>query len=148
MKGEGTGFGMVMRDENGAFLRAATRWEKDCWPPEIAEMKAVEFGLRQLEMSGHGRAIVEMDCRGVATALQKTNQTRLEGWLVIRDLQAEAQRLDTISWSFIKRAGNNSAHIMAHTPCNWKTQEIWESRPPIFLLYVLAKERKPKCLQN
>ncbi|CAL1376558.1 unnamed protein product [Linum trigynum] len=49
--GQGTGFGMVLRDEKGGFLRAAVRRERRCWPPEIAEMKVVEFGLKQLEMS-------------------------------------------------------------------------------------------------
>ncbi|CAL1379931.1 unnamed protein product [Linum trigynum] len=62
LKGEGTGLGMVMRDENGAFQRAAVRRERRCWPPEIAEIKAVEFDLKQLERSGGRQAVVEMDC--------------------------------------------------------------------------------------
>ncbi|CAL1411208.1 unnamed protein product [Linum trigynum] len=140
IEGQGTGLGMVLRDENGGFLRAAVRRERRCWPPEIAEMKAVEFGLKQLEMGGFRRAVVEMDCLQVESALHRADHSRLETGHVIKELQAEAQRVGEIQWSFVKQAGNSLAHNMAHSLYNWETQEVLDSRPPIFLLDSLTKE--------
>ncbi|CAL1395939.1 unnamed protein product [Linum trigynum] len=142
LKGEGTGMGMIIRDSEGVFLRAAVRRERKCWPPEIAEIKAVEFGLKHLEMSGHRQAVVETDCQQVVHALRSKSQTRLEAGPLISEMQATAQRLGSIRWDFVKRNGNEPAHTMAHTRCNWEEEECWDTRPPIVILNSLEKEAR------
>ncbi|CAL1374801.1 unnamed protein product [Linum trigynum] len=133
-KDEGTRFGVVARDENGHFVMAAVCRERVQWSPKLAEIKAIDFGLKQLERYGFPTAIVETDCQSAFLALKQTEVSRLEAGALIVDLQIAAKRLDSIQWNFARRECNGVAHLLAHTSCNWDAQEHWEARPPMSLL--------------
>ncbi|CAL1394093.1 unnamed protein product [Linum trigynum] len=69
MAGQGTGYGAVVRDERGNFRYAAIRRERAQWSPEIAEIRAIQFGLRLKEMYDLQQIVVETDCQPVFLSL-------------------------------------------------------------------------------
>ncbi|CAL1384444.1 unnamed protein product [Linum trigynum] len=132
LKDIGTGFGVFARDERGHFLMAPVCRERIQWTPELAEVKAIAFGVQQMGRYGFSSVIIETDCQSAFLALEKTEVMRMEAGTLIRELKADATSLSLIQWSFVKREGNGAVHLMSHTKCNWDTQECWVSRPPVF----------------
>ncbi|CAL1360960.1 unnamed protein product [Linum trigynum] len=51
----GTGLGVVARDWNGNFVMTAVRRERRSWTPELAELRAIEFGLEMAREEGYRR---------------------------------------------------------------------------------------------
>ncbi|CAL1371407.1 unnamed protein product [Linum trigynum] len=74
MKGEGTGFGVAVRDENEDFLLDAVHRERTICPPELAEIKTIAFGLQQAEMHDFHSVIAETDCEVAFLALQRMSK--------------------------------------------------------------------------
>ncbi|CAL1377049.1 unnamed protein product [Linum trigynum] len=140
MVGEGTGLGLVVRDETGKFLLAAVRRERNQWQPELAELRGLEFGLQMVEMHCFSLAIVESDCQTTIQKLKGEEDSRLEVGLVARELKHRANEMGQVCWSFTKRSDNEPDHVMAHSNCNWDTSETWALRPPVFLLSPLEKD--------
>ncbi|CAL1379035.1 unnamed protein product [Linum trigynum] len=70
LKGKGTGFGAVARNENGNFVVMVVRREWNQWSPELAELKAIEFGIRMAGRSGINQMVVETDCQTAFLALE------------------------------------------------------------------------------
>ncbi|CAL1407620.1 unnamed protein product [Linum trigynum] len=138
MAGEGTG--LVVRDENGKFLLAAVRWERKQWPPEIAELRAMDFGLQMVERQGFLPAVVESDCQNSIQKIKGEEDSRMEAGVVARELKERAESLGQIRWSFTKRTGNETAHLLAHSNYNWDSSESWALRPPMFILPHLEKD--------
>ncbi|CAL1355410.1 unnamed protein product [Linum trigynum] len=52
LEGEGTGFGVVVRDKSNSFCFAAVRRTRVQWKPEMAEIKEIWFGIEMAEKWG------------------------------------------------------------------------------------------------
>ncbi|CAL1353547.1 unnamed protein product [Linum trigynum] len=137
---EGTGLGVVARDANGQFLLAAVRRDKIKWPPELAELRAIAFGVETAEENNFQMVEVESDCLNAIHQMQAEEMIRLEGGVLAREIKTKAARLGSFCWRFTKRTGNEPAHAMAHLNCNWDTTELWVHRPPLSILSFLEKD--------
>ncbi|CAL1384392.1 unnamed protein product [Linum trigynum] len=136
----GTGLGVVARDASGRFLLAAVRRERTQWPPELAELRAIAFGVELAEEHNLQMVEVESDCLNAIHQMQAEEMMRLEGGVLAREIKTRAARLGSVRWRFTKRTGNESAHAMAYLNCNWDSTNLWVHRPPLAILSVLEKD--------
>ncbi|CAL1411829.1 unnamed protein product [Linum trigynum] len=138
--GKGTGYGAVVRDEMWNFLYAAVRRERAQWSPDLAEIRAIQFGFRLKEMHDLRQIVVETDCQTIFLSLKNKGRTRTDAGLLIEEIEMEANRTGSIKWSFARRECNQTTHLLAHTQCSWDAEEFWAGRPPVFLLSILEHD--------
>ncbi|CAL1388734.1 unnamed protein product [Linum trigynum] len=135
----GIRMGAVARDSHGKFVMAPVGRERRPWPPKLAELRAIEFGLQMVE-ENFGAVVVESDCMNAILKLKKMGSSRLEEGVRVREIQEKANQTGPVTWSFGRREGNQAAHFMVHLRWNWDKTEKWVGRSLICLLNCLDSD--------
>ncbi|KAL2929275.1 hypothetical protein RDABS01_034686, partial [Bienertia sinuspersici] len=107
------GLGAVLRDDKGEVLGAAVHQLNAEWSAQVAEAKAILFGVKVALHGGYDNIIVESDCLQVINFLQKGVSYYSDLAIVINDVLSYCSLFKSLSWSHVKRRGNAVAHIMA-----------------------------------
>ncbi|XP_057250760.1 uncharacterized protein LOC130591453 [Beta vulgaris subsp. vulgaris] len=110
----GCGLGAVFRDEKGDVLAAGAFQFEVAWEPRVAEAKAIYHGLKLAKELGYRHLEVESDSLLAIQALRKGRGGSSEFHLIIDDILDLVVCFDFVVWSFVKRSGNNVAHMLAH----------------------------------
>ncbi|XP_021769835.1 uncharacterized protein LOC110734081 [Chenopodium quinoa] len=123
------GVGAVARNDRGEVLFAGTRRSRGCWPPEIAEGKAILFGLKLARRYGLKHVIVESDSQVTINRLSKAVTYFSDFDSVLDDIMFVSKFLDFVSWSHVRRDGNVIAHYLARL-VPFGSEQIWENHCP------------------
>ncbi|KAK9715987.1 hypothetical protein RND81_06G204000 [Saponaria officinalis] len=107
------GSGFVCRDENGRVVRVGSKRVKARWHPEIAEAKAIEFGLAMAKEADMDCVVLESDSLSVVSAVQKRSLSRCPLGLCIYDICLLLDSFMSSSCLHVKRGGNTVAHYVA-----------------------------------
>lgn len=136
----GSGMGAVIRDDEGGVVSCAVRQGCEKWATNVAEAKAVLFGMELCAELGMQRVVVESDCLGVIQALRREASGCSEFWLVVEDIMAFCSNFLNVVWSFVKHSGNKVAHDLAHLqPWNFGTRK-WDAEFPCSVLNIAAAD--------
>ncbi|KAL2895153.1 hypothetical protein RDABS01_011062, partial [Bienertia sinuspersici] len=83
------------------------------WSAQVAEAKAILFGVKVALHGGYDNNIVKSDCLQVINYLQKGVSYFSDLAIVISDVLSYCSSFISLSWIHVKRKGNVVAHIMA-----------------------------------
>ncbi|XP_048504578.2 uncharacterized protein LOC109135629 [Beta vulgaris subsp. vulgaris] len=127
----GCGLGAVFRDEKGDVLAAGAFQFEVPWEPRVAEAKAIYHGLKLAKELGYRHLEVESDSLLAIQALRKGRGGSSEFHLIIDDILDLVVCFDFLVWSFVKRSGNNVAHMLAHLQ-PWEIgKRVWVDDIPV-----------------
>ncbi|XP_021736502.1 uncharacterized protein LOC110703051 [Chenopodium quinoa] len=131
------GLGVVARDVAGVAVFVGTRRIRGCWSPEIAECKAIHFGVLLAKRYGYKKVIIESDCQVVISRLSKAISYITDLDSILDDVFFLSADFDFISWSHVFRDGNVVAyHLASLVP--FGCEQVWENHcPPVVSSYVL-----------
>ncbi|XP_074304304.1 uncharacterized protein LOC141639022 [Silene latifolia] len=113
-EGDGTGLGVVCRDERGRVQWGMSEVRDQVLDPHVAEALAVYEGLQEARRRGIQHIVVESDCLMVVEALRKRTKGRSDFSLIVDDVLALCSFFTSVCWSFTSRLNNSVAHILAH----------------------------------
>ncbi|CAL1388227.1 unnamed protein product [Linum trigynum] len=139
-EGRGTGWGVVVRDEEGRCLLAGVKRSRIHWEPDLAEAKAIEYGLELARRFSWLEVEMESDCLGVIHTIRREEEGRTELGCLCATLRAQAQDLVKVIRNFTGRGKNQVAHAMAQVEGNWGEKDIWVDNPPIFIVPLLRED--------
>lgn len=107
-------WGVIVRDKHGSAKLGATWQGVEVFEPKVAEARAVLLGLQLAREYGYVDVMVESDCLTLVNAIQKNE----EGWsqfhLIVDDIIHVSKVFSNISFSFVSRECNKTAHELAH----------------------------------
>ncbi|XP_048499711.1 uncharacterized protein LOC104890046 isoform X5 [Beta vulgaris subsp. vulgaris] len=123
------GFGGIVRDHEGRVVLSATRKVRANWAPEVAEAKAVEWGVRMCRRFGLHHIILESDCQSIIARLSKNAIYLSDLDNILSNILVSCSSFSSLHWSHVKRDGNYVAHHLAKlTP--FGVEQIWENHYP------------------
>ncbi|CAL1355577.1 unnamed protein product [Linum trigynum] len=130
--GEGSGFRMVIRDREGKFCLASVKRSRVQWTPEMEECLAIRWGIDLAVEHGFGQCEIETDCLGVVHKLRSEGKVMTEEGVLCEELHDHLRDLGSIKVDFSGRNSNKSAHLMAHSTCEWERSRSVGYKPTIF----------------
>ncbi|KAF2302151.1 hypothetical protein GH714_033020 [Hevea brasiliensis] len=82
---QSTGFGFVLRDENGMFVIAGSGWHPGLRPPKFAEAVALRHTLQWLSVQQYSNVQLEIDSKEVLFGVMSAEEDFLEWGLIMAD---------------------------------------------------------------
>ncbi|XP_021724730.1 uncharacterized protein LOC110692046, partial [Chenopodium quinoa] len=131
------GLGVAARNTAREVLFARVRRVRSYWPPDIAECRALLFGVKLARRFGYKKVIFESDCQHVSTRLSKAATYFTDIDLVLDDIFYLCSSFDFVTWSHVKRDGNFVARHLASLVL-FGVEQVWEnSCPSVISPYIL-----------
>ncbi|XP_074314802.1 uncharacterized protein LOC141650968 [Silene latifolia] len=113
MEDSTVGLGVVGRDCAGTVKVVTCRRVRARWTAEMAEAKALLFGIEVVQRMGLGNVSLETDALNVVRAVRKEVVLRSPFGLCVREVGNLAKSIGCRSFSHVKRGGNTVAHWCA-----------------------------------
>ncbi|XP_074287635.1 uncharacterized protein LOC141612782 [Silene latifolia] len=110
----GCGLGVIIRDHDGHVERAGVQQTRERWEAEIAEAKAMEFGLQMALQMGIVSIVAESDCKTLVNMLKSGTMPSSYLSNIGRSILNLASQFNVIEFNFVRRDGNRAVHCMAH----------------------------------
>ncbi|XP_074315099.1 uncharacterized protein LOC141651279 [Silene latifolia] len=107
------GLGAVGRNSSGAIVFVASRRHRAGWSVEVAEAKALKFGLEMAMRLELNVVELESDALNVAKAVSRRAFSRSGIGICIHDICRFFSLLEVKNVSHVKRGGNTVAHLTA-----------------------------------
>lgn len=132
----GSGIGLEVRDS--ALWGCAAHQFVERWEPNIAEAKAIFWGLKVSMELGLQKVEMECDCLQIIQAIRTNAKGSSNMFLIIDDIVDLCRNFIEVRWSFVKRSGNKVAHTLAHLQ-PWEIgQRVWVEDFPLDIMIVAA----------
>ena len=123
-------YGVVIRNSEGEFIAARS----DCLVGSFGARKAEALGVREVLSWLKGLPflpiIVEMDSLQVFNALFVDSFSPNGFGLIIGDCRVSAQSLGEVTFSFVRRSANSTAHFDARVGGSLSGPREWRHVPP------------------
>ncbi|CAL9013279.1 unnamed protein product [Prunus brigantina] len=138
-----TGLGAVIRDENGAFIRGAGKFRLASSPIE-AEAFAALHGLEVASDLGCIRLECESDSKELVQSVRGHIQKgKWKIYPILAALKEKSRLFGSCNWKWIPRKANRAADAAALEVKRKMCDEVWISRPPSSLVFVLHNDGLP-----
>ncbi|XP_042988690.1 uncharacterized protein LOC122316220 [Carya illinoinensis] len=137
------GIGMILSNENGEVLMAASKVENEGDNPEIIELLAVFQGMQMRVGRFVMNLIVESYYLLLVDSLNKNDMLDFELGALYGEVMRRKTCFASCSFTHVFREGNLVAHSLARYTWNVENIEIWEDCIPNFLSQALWPD---KCL--
>ncbi|XP_016652183.1 PREDICTED: uncharacterized protein LOC107881825 [Prunus mume] len=138
-----TGLGAVIRDEHGAFIRGAGKFRLASSPIEAEAFAALhglevasDLGCIHLECESDSKELVQ----SVSGCFQKGKWTI---YPILAALREKSRLFGSCNWKWIPRIANRAADAAAYEAKRKMCDEVWISRPPSSLVFVLHNDGLP-----
>ncbi|XP_031127768.1 uncharacterized protein LOC116029864 [Ipomoea triloba] len=140
-----TGLGFILCNEDGNFLAAKEqKWSEEIGPTRFtseAEAIRIREALKWIKVMNVDRVQIETDALLVIQGLN--NPKLISSFdLVLEDIRKLANDFQCISFMFVKRSANTTAHLLAREAVFIADCIIWASLPPSFLYDVLTLDNE------
>ncbi|KAK6160802.1 hypothetical protein DH2020_004183 [Rehmannia glutinosa] len=126
VQGTGTGIGVVFRDSDGQIITSLTRFYPDEMVVEVAEVIACRDGVSLAKRMGIKKLVLEMDSLIVFNKISTYSSDLSYVGNVIADIFDIISSFDSFKPSYVRRIGNNVAHLLARYAFSASSNE-----PPI-----------------
>jgi ribonuclease HI len=133
------GLGLVLRDEDGRVVGAATRVQNGSGNVELPETLGLVEALKLINTLKLRAVIVEMDSAMVVCAIQNKSFPRNQWGQLAQRCDRVLKEEDNISLCCISRAGNEAAHLLAR----WAITEpnrYWAFNFPLCITQQVQKD--------
>lgn len=131
------GLGAVIRNSHGEVVAAAVHTVKSAGDVEIAEAKAVLWGIQAAITAGAASVIIESDSKGVIELINNKG-TLTEIFLVIFDVLETKKSFQNFKAQHVSRSRNTLAHSMAKLALRKLDSIIWLDEFPVEVLYLFS----------
>lgn len=140
-KGERRGsFGVVIRDSQSCFVAASMGISQWCASSTVAEALAVRQGILLGSQLGLGSVILESDAQLIVDMINGRIAVSHEVEVIIHDIQVMRGNFQCCIFSFVRRTGNNVAHVLASKSLSGLGHSRWTESPPSWLLDPLSRD--------
>jgi ribonuclease HI len=123
------GCAVVVRDHVGKMTVAKCTLRKGCPSPLVAEALAALMGMRLCREMGLQKVEFEGDAKTIVEAMNHGAEDRSSLGMILEDLKGEATLFQHWKMSFIKREGNQIAHVLAKYATQNAIDKVW-AHPP------------------
>ncbi|XP_010684444.1 uncharacterized protein LOC104899004 [Beta vulgaris subsp. vulgaris] len=101
---------------------------------------AARQGIRVAMEAGFNSLLVETDSMSLFEALRKKRKPASPFGLILKDIYSLMSQCNQISFSFVKRAGNEVAHLLAKRSLDLEEQRVWLEEAPEDVLPFVAMD--------
>ncbi|XP_074303828.1 uncharacterized protein LOC141638324 [Silene latifolia] len=139
-EGVGSGMGVVIRDHEGSVVRAAVQHVRQKWNVDVIEAKAAALGLSLAYQMGVQSVILESDSLQIISILKSGKVPLSYLGNVITEIVEWGSKFNCISYSYVRRSGNEAAHGMAHyMPISFLTR-VWVDMCPDAIADIVSSD--------
>ncbi|KAK2645800.1 hypothetical protein Ddye_020995 [Dipteronia dyeriana] len=132
------GFGIIIRDSNGAVMASSVQSLNVRFPPQMAEAMAIFRGLQFAAETGLVPCVMESDAQVVINLLNSVLAPLSDVGLIIQDIFSFCEKYFSCSFNFVPRHGNMVAHCLAKLGLSSSVDDFWmEDCPPSVIPEVL-----------
>ncbi|MBA0731259.1 hypothetical protein Golax_023064 [Gossypium laxum] len=117
--------GVVARNENGEILAACTYPHFGVADAFIAEAQVCEQTMTFAQELGFRSIHVEGDSLTVIKKLNNTDSDRSVLGLIIQDIKGKVRGFDSVTFGFVGRSANTTAHVLARSGCRLPAPQYW-----------------------
>lgn len=135
---EGTGFGLVIRDERGKFQASAAHYVPYRMDPLLAEALCLRWSLNLVVDWGLDDVIFSSDCKQLVDAYAEP-QSFPALFVLLQDCLGLARNFSFFQFMFEPRGTNRVAHTLAANSFTYKDCTWWDN-PPVDILLSLAAD--------
>ncbi|KAL6568095.1 hypothetical protein OROHE_003779 [Orobanche hederae] len=128
-----TGYGLVLRDENGEFVAAKTGHFPGTYNSNEAEGIGLLEGLIWLKNMDFHYVNIEMDAKGVIQAVKNRDMNHAAYGSIISDCVELLDSNSGFTISYISRNANCMAHVFARVSKSFSSPHSWVE-PPDFVV--------------
>jgi ribonuclease HI len=137
--GQGGG-GVVLRDDEGVPIEAASFFFMQVTDPERAELLACQQAVRVAKEYDVRKLVLEMDCAGAVNKLRAQVLDRSVHGPLVEEIKTLLGEFEEVVICQVRRSGNEVAHRLAKEGCKNKCNSFWSGTFPDCILDVLARE--------
>ena len=126
--------GAVLRDECGDVLVAVCNsWNGSC-EVELGEAMAARQGIRVAMEARFNNFTVETDCMMLYEALRKKRRPASVFGCILYDIYSLLSSCSNVFFSFVRRSGNEVAHMLAKRSLESDELLVWlEAAPEVVM---------------
>ncbi|KAM1053412.1 hypothetical protein PS2_000909 [Malus domestica] len=135
-----TGVGWVGRDFAGLLQFARGSGTGICHSAAAAEACAIRSALMACIDNGFDKVIIESDALVIIKMLSKVSPQDYSIECILGDIEILVQRLMSVTFSFVPRESNLSAHSVAKFALQQGGDYVWDCIGPKFLFNILAHD--------
>ncbi|KAK2650302.1 hypothetical protein Ddye_017791 [Dipteronia dyeriana] len=132
------GLGMVLRDNRGRVLVAASKTVQGNFSAEIGEILALREGLGLAKQHGLFRCWVELDVANVVAAINDPKSTGSLAGFILDDVKAPCEEVQVSKCQAISRSGNTLAHNLTSVAVSTGRDRMWQDICPVSLSSILV----------
>ncbi|KAH9657474.1 putative reverse transcriptase/RNA-dependent DNA polymerase [Citrus sinensis] len=132
------GLGVVIRNFKGEIIAAAVKTKKNSENVEMAEAKAVLWGLQVAIMAEATQVIVESDSKGVIELITNKMGTLTEIFWVIFDILETKKSFQNFKTQHVPRSCNVSTHSLAKLASRKLDSFVWLDEFPAEVLHLFS----------
>lgn len=124
------GLGVVVRDSCGNLLAGRCTAQVGCLAPAAAEAKVVLLAIQLCREMGLSQVHFEGDAKSVVDSVNSAHVD--SSWMghVVDDIRLEVQAFPQWQLFFVRREGNQVAHLLAKYAVRHFENNLWLSMPP------------------
>jgi ribonuclease HI len=133
------GFGLILRNEDGRCLGAATRVCAGSNDVAMAEATGLSEAIRFVTENHLNNIIIELDAAIIVQAVTHQKYPRSNWGNLVKSCVRSLGQLENVSVSWVRRDGNEPAHALAR----WAFPEPnhnWTTNPPSCILTLIQKD--------
>jgi ribonuclease HI len=124
------GFGVVIRDGHGAFLAAQCLCRQGLLAPQAAELTGAMLAVKLCKRMGYTRVQFEGDAKVAIDDINDRASTSSRLGHLVEDVRFEADSLAAWQFKFVRRSGNQVAHILSKFATQIGGEHVWRLEPP------------------
>lgn len=125
----GTGFGMIIRNNNGILIAAATKWSSPVNTPQISEALCLRWGIMLAREQGINDLVMETDCLQLKQAWNRTRPHNNHLDMIVQDCKALSSSFRNFDVIHCCRTANVVADFLAHMAFDFK-DNLWRFTSP------------------
>jgi ribonuclease HI len=142
-EGHKGGTGLILRDEEGSILAAASRHLKTCASPLEAETQACIDGLSRLSEWTNKMVILETDCQELVAMINDVATNRIPVAALVNSTKRLCQERNVGRVQFVSRDLNTVSHTLARLGCTSEIIHTWIREGPDVIKDACIQDQTP-----
>ncbi|KAJ1389060.1 Ribonuclease H-like superfamily [Sesbania bispinosa] len=141
--GEVWGIGIIIWNNSGEVLAAATRRVSTFPDPGLAEALGIRLAIEFAKDMCFDNVILEYDCKVVTDLFSSSQLAHSYTGMIVQDCLALSVSFRSFQVMHTRRAGNMCAHLLAKYACSY-LEDNWIEDIPICIAPALAQDIYPR----
>jgi ribonuclease HI len=134
------GAGMIVRDDQGQFIRAKCKQYANIQDPFVIELLACWEAIEWAHQAGMQKVCVETDCQTVVSAWQEEKEQRSAVFQIVQEMKQLCSVFQGLKFIFVRREANRAANGCARHALSSSITELCFDVSPGFLSEVVQAE--------